>query len=225
MEERIEEVRREVDKQLKIISEISNWRYRTICLFSLLDCFAQEVKGYENRHNREAFCSFIKKYDDTFAFWEEVDTVTFFYKNSKLFLGNDPTSFMGDGAVYYCKDLIDRQTQDLFFYVDKKMNETELNKHRYVNLFYILRNKLVHELSAPHGLMWCADEDEPFYTSYTIISSSGEKDTWALTFPSSFIYNVVNRCIYNYLDECERNQIDPFQNSDPLRDYYITWVE
>ena len=225
MYERINQIKSEVEKQYKIISEVNNWKYQMICLFSLMDSFAQEVAGYPSYGNKDAFCSFVKKYDKTFPYWDEVDTVSFFYTHRDLFKGNDPTSFMNDGAVYYCQQLVDRQEHDLFDYVDPTKYRKELDKHQYKMLFYILRNKLVHELDTPNGVMSTAKELTPFYISFSIITSKNQMDTWALTFPRGFVEQVVKSSINNYLDQCLSENKEPFQNSDLLRDYFINWVE
>ncbi len=225
MEKRILGVRTEVNRQLEIISEVNDWKYQMICLFSLLDSFAQDIADYPTYKSRDAFCEFVAKYDNTFPYWNEIDTVSFFYKHGDLFVGYDPTGFMTDGAVYYCGEIIKRQSQDLFRYVEMDEHISELNKHRYKMLFYILRNKLVHELNTPNGIMGTAKDENPFYISFSIITDKEQKDTWALTFPCGFVKRVVSSSIDNYLDYCLKENKEPFENSDLLRDHFVTWVE
>ena len=59
VERSIQMMRKYLDNQLSIIDNIVDQTMQLICMFSLIDCLAQEWAGYPTGKSKEAFCKFV----------------------------------------------------------------------------------------------------------------------------------------------------------------------
>ena len=219
--DRIEQVTKWFEEKIKIAEEIKDWKFQLICYYSLLDCFVQANDQYGSGSNKIKFTKFIIKFQESFDFLEKIDIVTLYYHFTDKF-DNNPLDFMRDGCVYYPKAVLSEKKINSAY---SNINKQKVKMHRYVELLYVLRNKITHELQSPIGVMDFESEvnehELPFYSSCSI---EGE-DIWALTFPPKFIKKLVNEVVKNYFKECRKNGQDPFANNGLNRKMFRAWYE
>lgn len=76
---RIDQIRDYFREKLQEVKEMKNPKFQAICLFSLLDCYAQEYYNYPPHGSKKAFIDFVLKYQNKYNYLEEIEPVTFFY--------------------------------------------------------------------------------------------------------------------------------------------------
>lgn len=250
---KIEEARSLLKQQLEEANSIHNKCFKNICMFSLIDCLAQEHADYPTSGSRKTFCDFIIKFQDRYPYLEKVEPVTLFYDYEDNIREIEEHSELKDRAPELCSRKLEVSLDDLRMEDETKveqilntMKAEELLKlierdkgpeiakkyernHTLINLLYKMRSKAVHELSRlGRDDKWEAQYDEPIYRNvkrlYTKDGKIVSDDVVELVFPSKFIYNLVFNVIDKYLNECERQQRLPFENNSNFkRRVTITW--
>ena len=249
--EKVCKVRENFKKNIESISRIENKNFQCICLFSLIDSFAQENANYPTRGDSDAFVSFVIKYQNICEFIEKVEPVTLFYDIEEC-IGNDMTNqelhekypdiFPIEKEIDISKeklydetlveniintDLADRLLEIAKRERDPKFRDKMAKKHCFAYLLYKMRSKLVHELSSVGMPNKWEEKTDPFYRYMgRIYPRDGDivsDDVFELVIPVSFIKRLTVNCVNNYLDECITNGRDPFENDKLNRKYKIAW--
>lgn len=195
--DRAEYVRTEVEKMrafaFKELDEaigIRNRVFKNICLFSLIDCFAQEYANYPTSGLSKAFCDFIITFQDYCDYLEMVEPVTLFYDyEPEIKMVVKEPEMAGQGSEHSDPvaevsiddlDLFDGQKVSRIIRTEKaeeilelirrdegrKVVKTYRRNHRLIHLIYKMRSKAVHELSRMgNENKWEIEDgrDEPFY--------------------------------------------------------------
>lgn len=243
---RIEEVRNYAGIEINTAKEIPNENLRMVCLFSILDAFAQAHAGYPTNNITETFTKFVLRFheNENWAFLDQTDPITFIYDvcrdypDLKDLLDDNFTG--GGGSILRLPYLVkSEKTEEIFARLKKNgMIEDKLNsyrtKHRYVNLLYKLRSKLTHELSHP-GSSFDArlgeKEPTPFFVSNSVYDNFNDPNVppkdeyWMLNVPIGFIEQLVESCVNNYLDYCAEEHIDPFEKNTSDRKCKKAWYD
>jgi len=76
---KIDEARKMLLTSLDEAYSIQNRVFRNICMFSLIDCLAQEYKNYPSYNSTEAFCDFVLEFQDVCDYLDAIEPVTLFY--------------------------------------------------------------------------------------------------------------------------------------------------
>lgn len=186
----IEKMRAFAFKELDEAMRINNRVFKNICLFSLIDCFAQEYANYPTSGLSKAFCDFILTFQDYCDYLEMVEPVTLFYDYEpeiKKLLDNPESA---DQKSEVCEPLSEVNLDDIEIFDGQKVSKiirtekaekileiirreegrkvvkTYRRNHRLIHLIYKMRSKAVHELSRMgNENKWEIEDgrDEPFY--------------------------------------------------------------
>lgn len=228
--ERVKEIREYAESHFQEIAKMTKPLYEAICLFSLVESFAQEYSDYP-KGNAEAFCVFLLKFaKKKYPELDMIDPVTFRYAlqgaGKKIVSIEKWYEKLTPGYEYTWKDIA--TTLD-FKKVEKEVN-SQISKpfknHKYVELIYKYRCKLSHEFAPPiHIFKSTYPRETPSYY-YGSLDKNEESDKhgYNLYFPNGFLHKVFACAIFNYLNCCETEARDPFKNRIK-RGFYKSWYE
>ena len=89
---------------------------------------------------------------------------------------------------------------------------------RHDNLFYTLRNKLIHEMLTPATSTVVPGEIQPYYH---LSAPDGKADTWVLVYPTAFVVALANKILDGLDAHYRAQQIDPWATFD----LGTNWIE
>jgi len=194
VQDKIEEARDFFHKSLDEAYNNDNKVFKTISIFSLIDCLAQEYANYPSRDTAKAFCDFVLKFQDKYDYLDKVEPVTLFYDyedniekiirypelidiepslcKPELEISLSKLRLRDETPV---KKVIDSSFLDELLKIierDKgdKIANRYSNQHTLIRLLYKMRSKAVHELSHIGGeTKWERADgfNEPFYRDLT----------------------------------------------------------
>lgn len=222
MDMTIMEIIKELNSRITLIDRIPDWRLRTICYYSVLDSYAQADAKYNAKiSNGKIFREFVMKYQKSFDFLSQVDPITLAYE-----LGCEISDMVPDfrsvgQSIITCKDLMNEK-----IVVPKGLSSEVADRHRYINLLYVMRNKLVHEQEAPSGINESSQIDVfphiPFFTHQ--LGNDDTEDSWVLTIPSSFVRDILRETVNGYLNRCLEENVHPFGSFNKTHELnHISW--
>ena len=214
---RIKEIRDLIKCKLDELEKLDDIFMKEICLFSLIDMFAQNSKYGNN--DTEQFTTFIEKYGNE-ALLQKIDPDTLYCENKQYFINNqiDIAKLFNDATEYSWHDIQNNGISAQIINLARKDANLrdKVDKHKYSRLIYKWRSKLVHEFNSPSVVFKSMQNYEyPFY--YSMINKIHQ-----LVFPYEFLKNLFLTSIRNYLNECDQNNNDPFYFSNI---HYETWYE
>lgn len=216
-----------------------------ICMFSLLDCLAQEEAKYPVSF-KKAFCQFVLKHQKQCDYLEQVDPVTLYYHVEEIIdetalfpdvppekeLNLKPLEYM-DGKLV--KEVVySDKANEILDYIAKKKDrdfaDEKKQEHQLIYLIYRMRSKAVHEMSGLGEDIYSFEDfakDEPFYLdigrNYVLNGDLMGDDVLKLIIPNIFIRNILQDCVYGYLNECEDKKRFPFENNHMTRKHILSW--
>lgn len=194
VQDKIEEARDFFHKSLDEAYNNDNKVFKTISIFSLIDCLAQEYANYPSRDTAKVFCDFVLKFQDKYDYLDKVEPVTLFYDyedniekiirypelidiepslcKPELEISLSKLRLRDETPV---KKVIDSSFLDELLKIierDKgdKIANRYSNQHTLIRLLYKMRSKAVHELSHIGGeTKWERADgfNEPFYRDLT----------------------------------------------------------
>ena len=194
VQDKIKEARDFFHKSLDEAYNNDNKVFKTISIFSLIDCLAQEYANYPSRDTAKAFCAFVLKFQDKYDYLDKVEPVTLFYDyedniekiirypelidiepslcKPELEISLSKLRLRDETPV---KKVIDSSFLDELLKIierDKgdKIANRYSNQHTLIRLLYKMRSKAVHELSHIGGeTKWERADgfNEPFYRDLT----------------------------------------------------------
>lgn len=210
--DRYEEIRRYVDDLIYEIEKMNNYQLRVSCLFSIIDSFVQNYFNYNiKKKNKEIFCEFVLKFADKnkYGFLDKIDPISLIYDNEGQKRRFEELS---EANIYTpnskCLDEISKS------YGIKEKSEKLKNRHKYIQLIYACRSKIVHEQQSC-GIINVKTENDyniPIYFDFT--------SYWKLIFPYTFLKELFLNCIDNYLNYQKENGEDPFNNNIDRKCFY-----
>lgn len=205
---RIEAVKKWLDKNLPDANSLNNNNYGMILMLSTIDCFANVWGGFPNKNTKSNFCDFIINHTKYAAALKQVCPVTLYYQYRDLL----PELPLKQNSIipFDDKQLVNLANEYLSILPGNKRTNA-YNSHTYIALLYKFRSKLVHELR---------DLGTPIeFDAVKPVIASGITDgakVWTLRFPKKFIYDLTWEVIENYLDEC---------NELPDRPQNLSWYD
>ena len=233
-----------LEQELAAIDCIGNQTMQLICMFSLLDCLAQEQANYP-RDSKKAFCDFVLAHQKQCDYLECVEPITLYYhvedliEKSVLIPGFPPEKeisleYRDRQAV---KEVIfSRKAQEILNYIAQKVGpefaEKKRREHQLISLIYRMRSKAVHEMSGlgenRHPLKFPAPQ-EPYYRDigrgYVLNGDWVSDDICELMIPNIFIRNILQDCVVGYLAECQKEKRFPFENNQMTRKHRLSWYD
>ena len=219
----VNNVRSMVIQQIEQIRQLPNENYRMMLICSLVDSFAQHVSNCDLRHNAEQFADFLVKYSSEHVnILSAICPSTLFYHAERHLPKNTMLTFCEDDIV--CADEIAaiNEANRIIALLPINIQGTYTKKHRYAQLIYAMRNKLVHEMVVVGCEVSFLTEDSDSIP-HMVYGVSGYPECWLLHIPEKLVFNVAESAINNYLNECEREQRNPFHNNSIERACYKTW--
>lgn len=218
---RIDEIHEYVKRNFDKINLIHDNKYKTICLFSLTECFVQEYCKYEKR-NSENFANFISSFVSIKdrCLLANIDPITLFYRNKhELLAKNISLSYLQDDYHYNWEQMSTfSESKMILSACDNKQKE----KHTYLNLIYKYRSKLSHENAAPAFMFDSMYyEEKPFYYHISDLFDTTDNGKWNLVFPYIFLKNIFSNAITNFLEQRRNLDLDPFE----YKKVYYHWYE
>lgn len=246
----VEEARAYLERSLACIDRMENPTFRLICMFSLLDCLAQEQAGYPAgaRNAKQAFCRFVLDHQKQCDYLECVEPVTLYYHVEDLI---DETVWhpafppekeisLGSLSGLYGEGVgsagAKRKSQEILEYLEKKMGKDfaarKAEEHKMIALLYRMRSKAVHEMSGlgeSRNFNKTLRPEVPYYRD--VGRSYVQNEDWVsdevieLVIPNAFIRRILADCIQGYLDDCIVNHRFPFGNNHMLRKPRLTWYD
>lgn len=221
---RIEEIKEFVENKFTIIDNIEDMSFKHLCLFSLIECFAQEYSNY-NKNNTENFTNFINIFANN-PLLEKHDPVTLYYMyNKKINNSEFNLDYLYDSITNYPE--LDWSGISVLPNTNKIIkicedNNLDIKRHKYINLIYKWRSKFSHEMSAPSTIFNSMQEyNAPTYYELSQLLKESNNSSVHLIFPYLFLRNLFKQAINQYIIYCETEEIDPFKNSKN----YLSWYE
>lgn len=217
------------DKQIDGILKIEDEKFRTLLMLSLIDACSQGFNEHQKRGNRQAFVSFLEEFSvgcKHESILKSICPVTLFYDLQDEF-GFDELR-LNSGSIYNANDteLIDETNRLVQMIPLGERNKAK--KHRYVELVYTKRNKLVHEMRQL-GLSINFQEERESQVPHVVhgwveATHNNTEEYWELHIPEQFIYEVIVWSAHKYFKWCRVNQKIPFNGSQNTKRRYA-WYE
>ncbi len=222
--------------------------YRMSILISIIDAMAK-VSHVSVINNRERFLKFIEDFCD----WPDRNkiSISHLYKFLTLTPSNLFSDLRGEVERLYFSwpenaiisifqepelDSLDSLSQNdwaTFGSLNHQLSRTVLPDFRHVEIFYRLRNSVIHEMRTPgYGIELRDEGDEPYYhlMDQTLNVSLRGKDfienlkkgttTWELVYPFNFIKRLSENGAINLKYHCQSNRIPP-HDSYTFGSYWI----
>lgn len=241
----IKEVRDYLYKELNIIDKIEDETLQSICMFSIIDCMAQEQSNYPQNKCKKVFCDFVSKHQKQCDYMKLVEPITLYYRveeniEEKMYTHKIPREkeinleSLGNLDFVLVKDVIhSNKTEEILDYLKKKeINIYKKEEHEFVSLIYRMRSKAVHEMSRHGKENCCFDQelpDEPYYRQvmrgYKLEESIVLDEVVELIIPNKFIRKILVDCIEGYIAECIENKREPFSNNRLTRKFRLSWYD
>lgn len=222
----VNQTRNWVNNKLKDISKLETEAFRKILYYSLIDSFAQSWKNYPTYNVQNVFSDFIltfsPKYRDILG---NVCPVTLFHylkDENPLLTLRLPESRILDAQ----SGILAKESERLLATISNQDTRIKAQKkHRYCQLMYAERNKLVHELSQV-GMPIDFDEPLPHVAQGCKMIDDKLIDTgWELVIPEKFVLSVLEDVLNGYLAYCVQENIVPFSNNTFDRKSKTAWYD
>lgn len=234
-----------ISRQLEDLACLKSHIFREICLFSIIECLAQDYYNYPRNRPQDVFIDYLLKFNDKHAFLKDVDPVTLYYRVEGYFTAEDKEKFetrLDDILRFDRRDINSvinhHLVEEVFSYIGKKITESqthELQKqHRFVNLMYKLRCKLSHENQSPGGTGQHQTSYVgrlPYYDRTTLAfidkadEAPAQRTYWQLVMPVDFLVDALNSCLKNHLEDCNKRGVRPFENNAARVDMFLSWYD
>lgn len=214
-----------VIQQIEQIRQLPNENHRMILICSLVDSFAQHVSNYDLHNNADHFADFLVKYSKEHVnILSAICPSTLFYHAEKD-LPNNAILTLGKAEMVFADDQVAiNEANRIVALLPTNKQQIYAKKHRYAQLIYAMRNKLVHEMVVVGcEASFLTEDSDPI--PHMIYGVSGYPKCWLLHIPEKLVFDVAESAINNYLDECEKEQRNPFQKNDIVRLCYKSWYE
>ena len=246
----VEHARAYLNRKLVNIDSIEDPTFQLICMFSLLDCLAQEWAKYPlgAGSSKQAFCKFVLTHQKQCDYLESVDPVTLYYRVEHLIdetiwlPGFPPEKEISLDSLGYldgmpAKDILSGKYANVILeYIERKKGSDfavqKADDHRLIALLYRMRSKAVHEMSGlGESLSFdkASQPKEPYYRDVGRGYVQGEywvsDEVIELVIPNIFVRNILADCINGYLDDCSTDHRFPFSNNHMLRMSRLTWYD
>ena len=218
------------EENFKIARSVPNEVFRRSLLLILIEGFAQMAAGYPSTNrSKKFFCEFVLKYTEHRDDLQLVCPITLYYDYKDKYPLPKPDVFRG--WIYdYTDEHLSIEAERLLSYIPEgQLRDSARNKHRYVNLLYQMRSKLVHELHITGTGIDFSDTIPQVASGHnTDVDETGKIVTISeasLNIPEKFIANLTWETVENYLNECEKEGRSPIPVSYIRRKCRLAWYD
>ena len=245
---RVDAVRGSFEDTVAQIDAIKDRELQLLCMFSLIDCMAQEWANYQQKGEQDVFCDFVLKHQTKYNYLNEIDPITLYYDvedeigfeayrpgfppMKRVMLTSPWLRSITKFTDFVHLGKADEIAQELRRTKTEEQVTRKLERHRLIRLIYRLRSKVTHELSAlgdEHPLMKPYQCGEPYYREvgrkYIEDGNVVSDHVYELIIPNEFIREIMLDCMDHYLMECVENDHAPFENNSFMRRFRITWYD
>lgn len=218
---RLSEVRIYYENIIHDVEKLDNILIKKMILLSLIDSLAQQYCNYQG-NNQKVFTDFVIKFakNKNFDILSKIDPVTLFYENQQSFQNHGfNLDYIEECSEYTAESISDlTETKKI---INAETEEYLKERHKYINLLYKYRSKLVHEFSSPSSTFDSLESNhEIYYLPMTSNDVDNLDEYLELILPYEFIKSLFLECFDNYLKYCELESIDPFKNIKEYRSWY-----
>lgn len=246
LNQRLEEARAFLEKELSDIDSIKDTTFQLVCMFALIDCLAQEQANYP-RDFKKTFCDFVLTYQKQCGYMKEVEPVTLYYHiedeiDEVVKISGFPPEkeiSLDDLGYLYAEKvqsvLLKGKSNEILSYIEAKKGSEFAKKiageHQLISLIYRMRSKAVHEMSGLGESWHWEDSDikptEPYYRnvgrSYVQNGEWVSDNVVELVIPNVFVRSILVDCIEGYLSDCKKFKRFPFANNCLSRKHRLSW--
>ena len=235
----INELREDIDRfikyfhgRLEIIRNTdfkdANNLFKKILYSGLIDALSKTTSN-SKKENRERIVVFVKN----FCNWSTCERISLPHLVRLLQKVPDPEfselrayafsllDKWGEGEVISLN--FDPNLQEIKKYwpkdIPKPLQDIQIDFLQHVNLFYRLRNSLVHELRKQGYGAEFPNDAEPFYSSMTDLETN--QKTWELVYPIKFYDNLCISALKNLKTYYLKDRINPYS----CYTYGTYWIE
>lgn len=210
---------RKLDRLDDYVFEEQDRLFKKNIIVSIIDALARTT-SIENSTNRQRFTGIVEKFGN----WSNHTRVSTPHLSYFLIRLREPSfeaarkfvfdriSSHSDGRLVHLAD--DPELSEVAklwpVSVDQRLlGELRLTSFTHLNLFYLYRNSLIHELREPgYGMEFSDSDTEPFYHGMT---TDNDQQTLELVYPLNFYFRIVRNVLKNLHSYLATNQIDPYE--------------
>ncbi len=208
------------ERNFTVAYQVPNEGFRSSLFLMLIEGFAQMYAGYSlTRENKKCFREFVLKYSTDRDVLQLVCPVTLYYDYKDQYQLPQPDVFSGH-IYYYTDPHLCEESERLLLHIPEDKRESARNRHRYVNLLYQMRSKLIHELRE-QGTQITFSDTIPQISSGTLFGV----EIASLKIPEKFITSLTWETVENYLTECEREDKNPIPPNFHTRKCELGWYD
>jgi hypothetical protein len=214
------------DNRINRIRSIGNLEFRRILYMTVFDALSKIPEKVDNvKGVKKRFTYFVSTYSP-WVHWNKVSTVQLYIRllSNPILRSHKITMKISDIVEGWASKVVLIKDVDRFFNDYKKEYsdlcqdiETLIKECTFSELFYKLRNYLVHESREPSGMSRLLEEkDEPYYSrkKTPIPGVHPGRSAWQLGIPISFVDKQLEGCLKNLKEYLERNSINPYDCYD-----------
>lgn len=206
-----EDIKAWLNINLSEACKLSNDNYSMLLMLSTIDCFAQAWGGFPKSNTNQNFCDFVLAHTTKAEDLKALCPITLYYQYSDAL---PPLRLQTGSLIPYDSPKLRFMAGEYFRKLPKEEQKKAEEHHTYIKLLYVLRSKLVHELSNP-GTPIEFVADKPTISCGRMFAGDKLADEyWTLNFPKKFVYELTWEVITNYLDECDEV---------PQREINLSW--
>lgn len=234
----VELLRSEFRAKIEHIDSLPERSLQLLCMFSLIDCLAQEWSAYTySKKSSDIFCDFVLSHQKRYDYLDMIEPVTLFYHTEEKIIDAISLDSLGPLGMRPVKDILslsksDEIIQHLKKTVGEKYANTKAKEHRLITLIYRMRSKIAHEITGL-GVEQFSYKDfkiaEPYYNDvsrlYDDENNIVSDDIYELVIPNCFIRDILIDCIDGYLTECITQSRLPFENNHISRRHLLSWYD
>lgn len=248
VDNRIEETRNEFNRQLKIVESVDDDMLQLVCMFSMIDCMAQEWDNYSERKQSDIFCDFVLAHQKSYDYLNKVEPITLYYRvedliEKKVLIPGMPEErvvsleSLGYLDLRLTKDIVNTsKAEEILEYLQKthgaQYADKKAKEHRVVALLYRMRSKATHEMTGLGSEIRFHKREnytEPYYRDigrmYVENGNIVSDDVCELVIPNVFVRTILEECIASYLSECKEQNRDPFSHNLMTRKHILSWYD
>jgi hypothetical protein len=187
-------------QELTAMESFERLHYRKILICVFLDTLAKaafpNIVG-----NRDRFTAFLSQFS-SWRYWRRVAAFQLSYQLEQNGLANGKLSNAVNQLIHkhppysVIRPQDEPDLQSVLIYASSDLEKKLTHKSTYINLFYLLRNYLVHEGREPGGAYEFRQDSEPMYMNLTRFDDANRQiESKELLFPYAFMRKTLEECI------------------------------
>jgi hypothetical protein len=187
-------------QELNAIELFERLHYRKILICVFLDTLAKAAFPDIER-NRDRFTAFLDRFS-SWPHWRRVAAFQLSYQLGQNGIADGKLSDAVNRLIHkhppylVIRPQSEPAVETILTYASSDLEIRLIHKSTYINLFYLLRNYLVHEGREPGGAYEFKDDSEPMYMNLTRFDDANRQVEFKeLLFPYAFMRRILEECI------------------------------